>query len=126
MANPLLGNLASDIYSAFNNSLAYNLTLHSVTESEAGDGSITQSESETTVRGLVVEYDNYLKFEGKVPDGARRCIVFQNSATVAPKMQDRITPLQGSFANEKMVCGEVSQDPAGAIWDIMLVPLRSA
>lgn len=126
MTNPLFGSLASDIYSAFNTTLAYDLTLTSITETESSTGSISQSESDSTVRGLVVEYDNYMKYEGKVPDGARRCIVFQNSASVAPKMQDRITPAEGPFAGEKFVASEVSQDPAGAIWDIMVVPLRAA
>ena len=122
MPNPLFGSLASSIYSAFNTTLAYDVTLHSVTESEAASGSITESEDNVATRGLIVEWDNTYKFEGKVPDGARRCIIFQDSTSTTPKRQDRVTPTQGPYTGQKMLVHEVSADPAGAIWDLMLVP----
>ena len=125
MANPLLGSLASAIYSGFNSTMAYNLTHKSVTETEGATGSITESIASYTVRGIVVEYEDRVRFEGIVPDGARRVIMFQPSMTgPAPKLGDRIVPLQGEFANAEYQVSEVAIDPAGAIFDVQVLPWR--
>lgn len=124
MANPLLGSLQSDVFKAFNKTLAYNVTLHSVNESEASTGSITESETDISGKGIVVEYSDRMRFEGLVPDGARRAILFQPAFSSAPKLHDRITPSQGPFSGQKMVITQVSEDPAGATWDCTVIPWR--
>lgn len=125
MANPLFGSLAADVYAAFKNTLAYNITLHSVSESEASSGSITETETDVTGKGIIVEYGDKFRFEGVVPDGARRAVLFQPAYSTAPKLHDRMTPTQGPFSGQKMVISKIAEDPAGATWDCMVIPWRA-
>jgi hypothetical protein len=125
VANPLTdGSLAQAIYKAFTNSMAYDITLHSVTEAEDAVGSITKSETDVLGRGIVTSYEDKFYMEGLVPDGNRKAILFQPSFSTAPKLHDRLTPLSGTFSGQVFMVAKVKEDPAGATWVCELRPVR--
>lgn len=123
MASFLEGSLAKTIHTAMKSTIMYDVTLLVQTEVDDGAGGFTTSQSSEAFKGCVLEYSDFYKMQGLVPDGMRKAILLQESnPDVTPRLEDRITTTKGPNAGQTFVIKGVDQDPAGATWELDCLP----
>lgn len=113
MASFLQGDLAKAIHAAMKDTVAYDITLTSVTTVPAGGGSFTTTTSDGTVKGWVEDYKDFYLMQGMIQSGDRKIMILQQSTTVIPKVRDKVTA-----RGETYDIMAVSQDPASALWEL--------
>lgn len=121
----ILSQIKSVVNSALKASLAYKITHKSATESISSNGSMTVSFANSTILGIVTDYEENFKYTGAIPDGAQRVIILSESITYTPKQGDRLAPVQGQFIGHEFIIETVKEDAAGAAYDCMAMPWRS-
>lgn len=123
MASFLEGSLAATIHNAMKSTIMYDVTLLVQTEVDDGAGGFTTTESSEAFKGAILDYSDFVKSQGMVPDGMRKVILLQESnSDVTPKLEDRITTSTGPNSGQTFVVKTVNQDPAGATWELGCLP----
>lgn len=120
MSSFLEGSLSATLFDAMKDSVAYELTLISVTKVPDGSGGSTRSEASNTAKGFLAEYSDFYRVAGQIPLGDRRIYIFKLSIDgITPKINDKVTVRGQTYTVVKVS----DADPADTLWDLQARPL---